>query len=212
MKRVTVIGLLLATAFISSCATGKGDSDEDFREFLTQGRLRLFITVTWAPTEPLPPGSTVRATLYDETEELRPAISSHSHTTRGERILEVRLEVTYPLEELEDDHEHILRGTIKDSEGKLLYHSASPIVVDVEVDENMDWDGNPIETHNIDDDDEKEEDREQRIHLPMVPPVPRCIEAPWRIGALSSGSLAPFASCEQYMDGALDTQHRGARR
>ena len=91
--------------------------------------LIIEVSVTYLEDLLLPAGSTVRAALFDESHELKPAISSNAVTTRDERGAPIDLVVTYPLDQIDDSHEYIVRGEITDPDGALLFTTEEPVQV-----------------------------------------------------------------------------------
>ena len=126
MKRLAWMVTILFSFASLACSSSKGtsaygESDE---------KLRIEVTVTYLEKILLPPASTVRAALYDETHELKPAISSNAISTREGRGVPVTLELTYPMEQIEDSHEYVVRAEITDPSGKLLFVTDEPVEID----------------------------------------------------------------------------------
>ncbi len=123
-----VVIALLALGCGSSGWSAYGENDPDENMFVEE-RLRILVTVSYLEQFVLPPNSTVRAALFDESHELKPAISSNAETTRAGRGVPVELEVTYPLDQIDDSHEYVIRGEITDPTGALLFTTEEPIEV-----------------------------------------------------------------------------------
>lgn len=125
MNKLVRLLLALLALIPLACSSSKGTPA--YGE--TSEKLRLEVTVTYLEKMALPPGSTVRAALYDETHELKPAVSSNAVAAREGRGVPVQLEITYPLDHIVDAHEYVVRGEITDAQGKLLFMTDEPIQV-----------------------------------------------------------------------------------
>jgi len=121
-SKLTLVALaLVALACSSSKGSGAyGESEE---------KLQIDVTVTYLEKMMLPPQSTIRAALYDESHELKPAISSKAVTTHGGPSVPVELEILYPMDQLDDSHEYVVRAEITDPQGKLLFVTEEPVQV-----------------------------------------------------------------------------------
>lgn len=137
MRRAS--SLIVALLALSSFACGSSsDGNSAYGEYFypeEEARIHIEVTVTYEEDVMLPPGSTVRAALYDEDHELKPAISSNAVAAREGRGVPVELEITYPLDQVDDSHEHVVRGEIRDPQGNLLFMTDEPIPVEVEDEE-----------------------------------------------------------------------------
>ena len=125
MKRTLHLAMLCLALLPVACSSSKGSSA--YGE--TEEKLQIDVTVTYLEKILLPPGSTVRAALYDESHELKPAISSSAVTTREGRGMPAELEISYPLDQIDDSHEYVIRAEITDPQGKLLFTTEEPVQV-----------------------------------------------------------------------------------
>jgi putative lipoprotein len=125
MKRAVFALLPLLALLPLACSSSKGPSAYGESE----EKIRLVITVTYLERMMLPPGSTVRAALYDESHELKPAVSSNAVAARKGRGVPVELELTYPIDQLDDSHEYVIRAEITDPQGDVLFETDEPVQV-----------------------------------------------------------------------------------
>lgn len=126
--------LLAMTAVSCGSSNGwsaYGENAPDENEYgEKEEKIVVQVTVTYLERIAVPPNSTVRAAIYDESHDLKPAISSNAVTTREGRGVPVELVISYPVDQIDDSHEYVVRGEITDPGGVLLFTTEEPIRID----------------------------------------------------------------------------------